>query len=409
MATREAFATIKGYYYQFDTSILKLLELQNDSDSIIVEGIEDIDIKTATDETTVQCKYLSKPRFINSAVREPIILMLDHFINPTTPNNLNYNLYAHFENETPGNEPIIDLPKLKEILTYSENKVEKHYEIEKSITDRTLNAFLLQFKFQFGLEFHTQQQKVIEKLRDKFNCSAFEADTLYYNNALRIVIDKSILRNTAHREISKTEFIHSIDCSKRLFNEWFIRLRSKKEYFKLIAQNLKSTRTLEPSRAKYIFIGKNILESDNSELPLFSFLESLIGKYYKLNSSLRDSKPLTFILDCEESALLELKRALIGSEILFNDGYEEIMFSTQIFNKEPIINKSGNGTKIFKSSYFLKIVSKETFFQNFAHINSPSSFLIFSKENINNRFSSGQLFDIKYCDDLKDVHKLLNP
>ena len=207
----------------------------------------------------------------------------------------------------------------------------------------------------------------------------------------------------------KIEFIHNIDSSKRLFNEWFIRLRSKKEYFRLVAQNLKSTRTLEPSRVKYILIGKNILEADNSELPLFSFLESLIGKYFKLNSSFRDSKPLTFILDCEKSTLLVLKRALIDNEILFNDGYEEIKFSTHIFNKEPIINKSGNGTKIIKASYLLKIVSKETFIQNISQINPPSSFLIFSNKNINNRFSSGQLFDIKYCDDLKDVHKLLNP
>jgi len=407
METREAFATIKGYYYQFDTTILKLLDLQNDSDSVIVEGIEDIDIQTATDETTVQCKYLSKPRFINSAVREPIILMLEHFIN--TPSHLKYNLYAHFENETPGNEPIIDLPKLKEILTYSEDRVKKHYDIEKHITDVTLNAFLLQFKFQFGFEFHTQQQKVIEKLRTKFNCSAFEADTLYYNNALRVVIDKAIQRNISQREISKTEFIHSIDCSKRLFNEWFIRLRSKKEYFRLFAQDLKSTRTLEPSRAKYILIGKNILEADNSELPLSSFIESLIGKYYRLNSSLRDSKPLTFILDCDKSTLLNLKRALIDHELLFNDGYEEIKFSSQIFNKEPIINKSVNGAKIIKASYLLKIISKDTFIQNISHINSPSSFLIFSNENINNSFSCSQLFDIKYCDDLKDVHKLLNP
>jgi len=409
MATREAFATIKGYYYQFDTSILKLLELPNDSDSITVEGIEDIDINTANENTTVQCKYLSKPRFINSAVREPIILMLDHFINPNTPNNLKYNLYAHFENETPGNEPIIDLPKLKEILTYSEKKVEKHYEIEKGISNATLDAFLLQFKFTFGLEFFAQQQKVIEKLRTKFNCSAFEADTLYYNNALRIIIDKAIQRNISQREILKTEFINSIDCSKRLFNEWFIRLRSKKEYFRLIAQNLKSTRTLEPSRTKYIFIGKSILDADNSELPISTFIENLIGKYFKLNSSLRDSKPLTFILDCDKSTLLDLKRALIDNEVLFNDGCEEIKFSTHIFNKEPIINKSVNGTKIIKASYLLKLVSKETFIQYISQINPPSSFLIFSNENINNRFSSGQLFDIKYCDDLKDVHKLLNP
>ena len=77
----------------------------------------------------------------------------------------------------------------------------------------------------------------------------------------------------------------------------------------MIAQNLKSTRTLEPSRAKYIFIGKNILDADNSELPISTFIENLIGKYFKLNSSLRDSKPPTFILDCDKSTLLDLKRS----------------------------------------------------------------------------------------------------
>ena len=108
MASRAADATIKGYYYQFDTSILKLIELATDADSIVVEGIEDIDVNTATDLNTIQCKYLSKPKFINSAVREPITLMLDHFVSLTTANNLTYTLYAHFQNETPGTEPLID-------------------------------------------------------------------------------------------------------------------------------------------------------------------------------------------------------------------------------------------------------------------------------------------------------------
>ncbi len=85
MTTRAANATIKGYYYQFDTSILKVLELSANSDSITVEGIEDIDINTATENTAIQCKYLSKPQFTNSSVRKPIMLMLEHFVNPSTP------------------------------------------------------------------------------------------------------------------------------------------------------------------------------------------------------------------------------------------------------------------------------------------------------------------------------------
>src|SRR5690606_25683160 len=111
----------------------------------------------ATETTAVQCKYLSKPNYINSAVRKPIVLMIDHFINPKTPNNLKYILYSHFENETQGNEPLIDLVKLKEILTYSEQKTKKHYEIENGISDKQLTEFLSQFKFIFGKEFKLQQ------------------------------------------------------------------------------------------------------------------------------------------------------------------------------------------------------------------------------------------------------------
>lgn len=45
MAIRSANAISKGYYYQFDASNLKLLQLSSGSDSLIVEEIEDIDIQ----------------------------------------------------------------------------------------------------------------------------------------------------------------------------------------------------------------------------------------------------------------------------------------------------------------------------------------------------------------------------
>lgn len=407
MNNRAADATIKGYYYQFDTSILKLLELSSDTDFITIEGIEDIDINTSSDTTAVQCKYLSKPRFINSAVRDPISIMLDHFVNPSTPNNLNYVLYAHFENETEGTEPTIDIDKMKEILTYKENSVVKHYELEKGVSDAKLNNFISNFKLIFGKEFYTQQKHVINKLKNKFDCTDFEADTHFYNNALRIVIDKAIKRNLSLRKISKAEFISAIDCRKKLFSEWFIKLRSRKEYFYQTALNLKSHKALDPSRTKVIIIGKNIIEANHSELPLQSFLENLIGKYYKLNSSLRNAKPLAIVLDCNSNIMNDTKKFLIENEILYNDGFEEIQFSAQIFNKEPIINTSKNGVKILKSSFLIKLISKNTLLNNFSLIACPSVFINFSKDDVSSMFCNVQFFDIKYCETLKDVFQIL--
>ena len=407
MTTRAADATIKGYYYQFDTSILKLLELRTNADSITIEGIEDIDINTATEATAIQCKYLSKPRFINSSVREPITLMLEHFVNPTTSNDYKYVLYAHFENEIPGNEPNIDLNKLKEILTYTENKVVKHYHTDNGITDAKLSAFITQFKLIFGKKFNTQQQEVIQKLKAKFSCSEFEADTLYYNNALRIVIDKAIKKNVSQRILSRADFVNGIDCSKKLFNEWFIRLRSKKEYLKLAAQGLKSTRALEPTRTKMIVIGKEILLADNTELPIEVFIENIVAKFYKLNSTLRSSKPLTISLDCDSPTLSIIKKLLIDNEIAFNDGYESISFSSHHFNKEPVINTTANGQKISKSSYSVKIISRDCLIANITTIQQPNVLLNFSKDDLPNSFTNGQYFDFKYCENLKDVYKLL--
>ncbi len=408
MTTRSADATIKGYYYQFDTSILKILELQSDTESITIEDVEDIDINTATETTAVQCKYLSKPSFINSAVREPIILMLDHFINPKSPNNYRYVLYAHFENETQGSEPTIDLVKFKEILTFTENKIKKEYHTDNKISDTQLNTFLKQFRFVFGKEFDAQQKEVIQKLKTQFNCSSdFEADTLYYNNALRIIIDKAIKKQNNQRKITKRDFLKRVDTRKRLFNEWFIKLRSKKEYLKNISQNLKSTRSLEASRSKIILIGREIIEANNAELPIETFIENLIAKYYKLNSALRDAKPLTLVLECNDKILKDIKSKLISINIIFNDGFEHIDFSSTIFNLKPVVTKSNNGAKIINSSYLIKLISRNTFDLNIANIEAPLAFICFSKSEITNQFSIGQFFDYKYCETLTDVFQVL--
>jgi hypothetical protein len=72
MIERTATDTIKGYFYQFDLSILTLLELKDENHQITVEGIEDIDINNATVETAVQCKYHSKTEYNHSVIAKPI-------------------------------------------------------------------------------------------------------------------------------------------------------------------------------------------------------------------------------------------------------------------------------------------------------------------------------------------------
>lgn len=54
MGDRSAIDTIKGYFYQFDYTILSLLKLSQDTDAITIEGIEDIDISVISLQSTTR-------------------------------------------------------------------------------------------------------------------------------------------------------------------------------------------------------------------------------------------------------------------------------------------------------------------------------------------------------------------
>lgn len=66
---RQADSAIKGYLYQFNKSILTILE----------GVIEDIDIHSPSSITTIQCKYHEDKKYQTSSIVTPILEMLCHY------------------------------------------------------------------------------------------------------------------------------------------------------------------------------------------------------------------------------------------------------------------------------------------------------------------------------------------
>jgi hypothetical protein len=64
LTDRSAVSTIRGYFYQFDRSILSILNLVEAQESVSIECIEDIDVRTATETTAVQCKVAGRVHFL---------------------------------------------------------------------------------------------------------------------------------------------------------------------------------------------------------------------------------------------------------------------------------------------------------------------------------------------------------
>jgi len=98
MSNRSETDTIKGYFYQFDNSIERLLNQVDENNQIAIEGIEDIDLKTATETTAIQCKYYSKTEYNHSVIAKPIRLMLSHFkeVKEGIKPKVRYLIYGHY-------------------------------------------------------------------------------------------------------------------------------------------------------------------------------------------------------------------------------------------------------------------------------------------------------------------------
>lgn len=117
---REASATIRGYIYQFDATIRKILA-SNAGDSCTVENVEDFDIHTSDLSSYFQCKYYAAQKLTPSTLRDAILPMLKNYVSLKMSERVNkrYHLYGHFKESSYENSDISS-EALKEILVRRE-------------------------------------------------------------------------------------------------------------------------------------------------------------------------------------------------------------------------------------------------------------------------------------------------
>lgn len=220
MKTRSAEATIAGYLYQFDKSIIEILNLANDEDKITIEGIEDIDIESEDISlNSIQVKYYEGSEYNHSIISEAIRYLFYHYIgvlNGISDKRLYY-LYGYFSSgsnklKVDRNFIIQDNEEKKAIdivkdnfLTYKpKGKPEvKHYQIElveyeneenekekRVVTDDEINEFISLLRINLNAKsLNDQYEELLLLLEEKIeNCkSKDDAHKYYYNNALKVI------------------------------------------------------------------------------------------------------------------------------------------------------------------------------------------------------------------------------
>ncbi len=345
MTNRSATDTIKGYFYQFDYSIKSILESRIGSDTISIEGIEDIDLKTATDETAIQCKYYAKTEYNHSIIAKPIRYMLAHFISEKRKNRkaIGYQLYGFYKSGQQKLSLPLSVTELKDkFLTYTEKKVKKYHHLELGLSDLKLSEFLSTLKIDINAEeYETQLDSILSLLKFEFKCNDFEAEQYYYNNALKVIKQLSVEEDISARKISKNKFLKQINSKSILFNQWFIEFKGLKRHFRELRQEYFTNLNSSPFDRFFLIE----IDNDNyvrTDLKKLIFLIS--KKWSKISRrELSPFCPFVFVNGIKNDEWVNLKKEIASEGFGFIDGFP---FQGSEFNVKSLLIKPNLNNKI---------------------------------------------------------------
>lgn len=333
---RSATATIKGYYYQFDYFILQLLKCNSDTDSICIEGIEDVDLNTVDETTAIQCKYYAGTEYNHSVISQPLRYMIDHYLSSAS-RELKYKIYGYYKS---GQEKLIT-PLDKDFFKNNFLKLKAFSNL--LLTDENIDGFLSHLEINiYAKEFGQQETDIFNILQERFKCNGFEAEFFYYNNSLRVVKELSTTADVSKRCITKGNFIGKINKKHILFNQWFMAKKGVKAYCASIKKEFFSHSNLSPFERFFI------IECDIhiSDIEIKSLLITIGDKYSRI--SIRESGPFCpyiYLYGLADSRLKSILKKLHCDNFSFIDGYD---YKNAEFSVKSICRKATyhNGVKL---------------------------------------------------------------
>lgn len=364
--TRSAYSSIKGYSYQFLHTISDILTSSSDSNNVFtIEGIEDLDIENAEEKVLIQYKFHEEQAFVNSKVAKPIALMFNHFLD-NQDKQIKYKLFIFLaDNSLPDLDVEILLSILK--LKSSTDNIDPN---KKSMVKNLeiVAKFKLKLEWKLTQNYEVLENNVITKLASLNRLTNDESKILYLSNAIKIIIDYARQQNEILRQTTKGEFIEKLNTCKDVIYAGYLLREKGFSKLKSVIKEQKKTFNVKPNTSDFII---NICDINRDQLP-FLILELLKKFCYKGSKS--DHKPLTFIIDCDKTRYHEFKAKVHeyfvsnNESIKINDGYEDYTFSTSLFNEQPLCSTNRAGNKFENLSFNFKLLHRDIYLQNIAHI-----------------------------------------
>lgn len=328
--SREASATIRGYIYQFDATIRKILA-SDAGDLCTVEDVEDFDIHASDLSSYFQCKYYAAQKLTASVLRDAILPMLRNYVglNLNERSNKRYFLYGHFKESSYANSDITS-ETLKTILVRKEKSQDEsdeksfrniNVQDEIGATDDDLEGFVLQFSLELCSEYEEHKKTVVGELGSTLSVSQFEAESYIYPSALTLISTLACKKTVENRTISKEAFLQKVQPNRALYCLWSLREKSQRAYCREIRSRFFSKVNIEPEARFFILeFPEGTLETNIRQTLL------VIRKKWSSHMARRKPDrdryaPYIFLRKTPPEQLANIKKTLHQEGCVFLDGY----------------------------------------------------------------------------------------
>ncbi|MCU9811841.1 hypothetical protein [Paraclostridium sp. AKS81] len=245
---RSAEATIAGYLYQFDKSIIEILKQENENNKVTIEGIEDIDIEGKDlDPRLIQVKYYEASEYNHSIISDAVKYLFYNYIDYLNGKEIRreYYLYGHYNSgmeklhvdedyiiQNKDGKVAKDIVK-ESFLTYkpTNGDIKKFYLEElieyideegvvnkRCILDEELDDFISLLRINLKAKSINEQfEELLSLLEEKIdNCRSREdAEKYYYNNALKIIFKLAQAKDEYSKE--KEKQISGLNDEKKVY------------------------------------------------------------------------------------------------------------------------------------------------------------------------------------------------
>lgn len=332
---RTADYTIQGFLYQFNKTLLAILQ-GADTAVVTVEGIiEDIEVVTGGLTEAIQCKYHeTNLAFTYSALYKPLLQMMQHF-HRNPGGKVTYVLFTHF----PGlDQDGITVSKqvLLDALASKDKKYAAYIKDVKGLID--LDAFLLKLKTPVGPSYDALVLEVQASLQAA-GIAKTEIETLVYPNAIQAIASLSIRHQVAARKITKRKLLDDLETIKTTaISHWTLGLKNRQAILTARRKQLKANLT-KNARLRYFLVDAGSLEEFDSQIVMF------IGDYLeKYHFKQAHTYTPTFCISATKEQLSDIKLRLHQKGTTAHNGYVEGHFDEALFHREPLVRKGQDGT-----------------------------------------------------------------